>query len=270
MFGYNYYHGSLRRYIIYFGTLFNEIYIDRVDSSNTVAQTIRVPITYGPKDKVLSRVATDPLLDKPFSSVLPYISFENTGMYFDQERHLNSLNQQVGHDLKNKNLATMVYNPAAYDLTFEMNVMVKNLEDGVRILEQILPFFQPDWTSTIKLIDNPDVRMDIPVVLQSIDTKDEWMGNYDKRRVITYTFKFVMRAYFYGPVTLERVIKKANINFGTKDGFVDDTVVITPGLTANGTPTIDPALTVDWSNIDWNQNYDFIIDTIISKTYGRL
>jgi hypothetical protein len=259
---------------VYFGTIFNEIFIDRVDASNTVIQTIRVPITYGPKDKVLSRVEADPDLSRPFASVLPYISFENTGMRFDEERHLNNLNYQVGHNTTNKNLAPFVYNPASYDLDFEMNVMVKNLEDGTRIIEQILPFFQPDWTSTLRLIDVPDVRRDIPVVLTGIKTTDTWTGDYNKRRVITYTFTFTMRAYFFGPVSTNRIIKKANINFGTVEAdnvnsaVIYDTVMVTPGLTIDGKPTTNPNLSVPYSEIDWSADYDFIIQKEISNPYA--
>lgn len=270
MFGFNFYHGLQRKYLIYFGTIFNMIFIDRVDSSGNVTQTLRVPITYGPKDKVLSRVTSDPNLDRPFSSVLPYISFENTGLVFDQERHLNNLNQHVGHHTVNKNLASYVFNPAPYNLDFELNVMVKNLEDGVRIMEQILPFFQPDWTATLKLIDEPDVRMDIPIILKNITTTDEWMGNYDKRRVITYKFDFTMKAYFFGPVSLNRVIKKSIVNAGTANNVVNERLTVTPGLTANGTPTTNPNETIDWSDIDWNQDYDFIIKTEVSDVYGNL
>lgn len=223
-----------------------------------MVQTLRVPITYGPKDKVLSRVEQDPALSRPFSSILPYISFEMISMAYDGDRTMNSSGKIAGLDTRNKNLAQFVYNPVAWNFKFELNIMVKNLEDGSKILEQILPFFTPNWTATVRLIDDPIIEKDIPVTLDLVTSEDNWSGNFDERRNMTHKLDFTMEGFLFGPVQKDRIIKFVKGNVMTDLGELDASVVITPGMTVDGLPTNDPALTVDWSEIDWTDDYGLI------------
>lgn len=272
MFGHTFYHGSIKRYISLFGTLFNEIYINRMTSAGVLQSTMRVPITYGPKDKVLVRNEQDPNLNRPFSVILPAISFELTNFVYNNDRKKNTLLRTFGID-DNKDILKNVYSPVPYDLFFTLNIMVKNAEDGAKILEQILPFFTPDWTTTIAIIDDPLTIIDVPTVLQSVESEDSWEGNFTERRVLTWTLKFKMHAMLYGPINRDKIIKKVkgrlaytrrsldNLEGTYDDRYIEAEVVTTPGLTSNGQPTSNSSLTIPYSQIDWDDDYGFVVVT---------
>lgn len=273
MFGQTWYHGSIRRYIILFGTMFNDIYIRRYDAAGNMVKLIKVPITYGPKDKVIARVTQDPNLNRPFAAILPYMSFELNSIQYDGTRKLNTVNQIVNIDPNNKNLARYNYNPVPYNLNFTLSCMVKNAEDGAKIMEQILPFFTPDWTATIRLIDDPEIVVDIPTILNDVQVSDAWEGNFTERRALTWTLKFTMKGYVYGPTRKSKIIKKAeaNIKFKLASGgnteigdtatyFVAETMTVQPGLTANGQPTSNVAESVPYSEISWTDDYGFAFE----------
>ena len=270
MFGSTWYHGTIRRYVILFGTLFNDVYIRRYDSTGNVINLIKVPITYGPKDKVIARLEADPNLNRPYATILPYMSFEMLDVKYAGDRKLATTVKVPYLNTQNRNLSTYVYNPVPYDLTFRLNILVKNAEDGAKILEQILPFFTPDWTTTIKIIDDPEVIMDIPTVLSQVASQDTWEGNFTDRRYITWTLTFTMHGYLFGPIKKSKIIKKVinNILFNAdidsvlpQDAtLIDETITVTPGLTVNGTPTSNASQSIDYSEIDWNDDYGYIVD----------
>ena len=276
MFGQTWYHGSIRRYIILFGTLFNDIYIRRFDAAGNLVKIIKVPITYGPKDKVIARVEADPNLNRPFSVILPYMSFELNSVQYDSTRKLNTINQIVNTD-SNKNLARYNYTPVPYNFNFTLDCMVKNAEDGAKIMEQILPFFTPDWTATVRIIDDPQIVVDVPTVLGDVTVTDTWEGGFQDRKALTWSLKFTMKGYLYGPTRKSKIIKfaESNIKFKTPitdDGitaigntasyFVAETVTVQPGLTANGQPTSNVEESVAFSEISWTDDYGFAFDRI--------
>ena len=263
MFGQTYYHGSIRKYITLFGTLFNDIYIRRYDAAGNVVKIIKVPITYGPKDKVIARIQADPALNRPFAISLPYMSFELTSATYDTSRKLNTVGQMVHINPGNKNIANYNYNPVPYNLTFQLNIMVKNAEDGSKIIEQILPYFTPDWTASIRIIDSPEIIVDIPTILGTVTSADSYEGNFTERRALTWTLQFTMKAYLFGPMRKSKIIKiaKTHVGFANEDGTLTDyeTFTLQPGLTANGEPTSNVSLSVPYSEIDWTQDYGFAV-----------
>lgn len=248
MFGQTFYHKTLRKYVILFGTLFNDIYINRVDSSNNNVQTLKVPITYGPKQKTVLRTDGDPQLNRPFSLRTPVMAFEMTGMRYASDRKLTTTKK---HSLKvntlNSEQNKYVYNPVPYDIDFTLYINVKNAEDGTRILEQILPYFTPEWTTTVNIIPEVDAILDIPVVIGSVQSDDTYEGPVDQGRDTIWTLTFTMKGYLFGPVRKGEVIKLANTNFfpSMSNTATYDRTLVYPGLTANGTPTTNPAETVD-------------------------
>lgn len=259
MFGYSYYNATIRRYIILFGTTFNQIYITRTDDTGAVSSQFRVPIAYGPKDKALARLNSDPELNRPWSAILPFMTFQLVSFFYDGDRHLKKVGRLHGErSIGNKNVVQNVYNPVPYTFNFELNIMVKNAEDGTKIIEQIAPFFTPDWTTTIRVIDNPEILLDVPLILNPISADDTWGGSLEATRYITYTLSFKMLGYLYGPVRKDKIIKVSKTRVGTSEENIDRTTVVTPGLTVDGLPTTDPNETVPWSEIDWSQDYDFI------------
>lgn len=275
MLGHRFYHGHLRRYVILFGTLFNDIVIDRDDAGGDLVQTIAVPISYGPAQKTLARVEQDPNINRNAAIILPRMSFEMTGMNYAPERKLNGLQKITYQTTGNQQAVSSVYNPVPYDIQMQLSIMVKNAEDGTRILETILPFFQPDFTATIEVIPEMELKADIPIILESITTEDSYEGDFETRRALIHTLNFTMKVYMYGPVSQnQNVIKLANTNLLVPEKFTSvitsantssERVSVEPGLDANGAPTSNGSLSIGRDSIDSDDNFG-IITTITANT----
>ena len=214
MLGQYFYNESLRKTIIAFGSLFNDIFINRRNSAGTDVQTLKVPLAYGPKQKFMVRLDADPNLDQKVAITLPRIGFEIAGLDYDPSRKINRIMKRKkvspDADKKLKQMSTQ-YSPVPYNLNFELFVMTKNSDDGIQIVEQILPFFQPEYTVTINEVPEMDIVRDVPMVLNSIGYEDTYTGSFTERRAIIYTFNFVAKAYVYGPVTTAKPITKAEV-----------------------------------------------------------
>lgn len=208
MFGNRFYHETTRRYVALFGTLFNDIQITRKDNSGQVVQSMKVPIHYAPMEKILARIEQDPGLNSPTAMTLPRMSFEIVNMNFAPERKLTSLtrNTKVSQE---DNVKISQFVPAPYDIEFQLNVMTKHTEDGLKIIEQIMPFFKPDFTASVKLVDDMDLYVDVPVIMNNITMSDEYEGDFTTRRVLNWTLSFTIKGYYFGPATNKRVIKFA-------------------------------------------------------------
>lgn len=272
MFGHTFYHETIRKYIILFGTLFNDIYIQRNDNSGTNIQNIKIPISYAPRDKILSRLDTDPGLNRQVAVTLPRMSFDMSAMTYDPERKLNTIQKNIAlvkrsdgleNEQERSNLKS-VYNPVPYTMNFSLYVYVKNAEDGTKILEQILPFFTPDWTATVNLLPEMEITQDIPTVLNSVSTEDIYEGDFVTRRALIHTLEFTMKGYVFGPVSKSGVITLANTNFfidtdtiGSSNTIVE-TIDTRAGLLANGSPTSNASLTIGRDEIDANDNFGYI------------
>jgi hypothetical protein len=272
MFGHTFYHETIRKYIILFGTLFNDIYIQRNDNSGTNIQNIKIPISYAPRDKILSRLDTDPGLNRQVAVTLPRMSFDMSAMTYDPERKLNTIQKNIAlvkrsdgleNEQEKSNLKS-VYNPVPYTMNFSLYVYVKNAEDGTKILEQILPFFTPDWTATVNLLPEMEITQDIPTVLNSVSTEDIYEGDFITRRALIHTLEFTMKGYVFGPVSKSGVITLANTNFfidtdtiGSSNTIVE-TIDTRAGLLANGSPTSNASLTIGRDEIDANDNFGYI------------
>jgi len=212
MFGHDFYHGTLRRYIIMFGNLFNEIQVTRFNSSGIKAQSVNVPIAYGPKQKFIQRAIADPTLLKPISTILPRLGFEFTSLTYAPQRKLNSGHRYVRGVEQPGKAFDQLYTPVPYDINFSLYALVKNAEDGTQIIEQIVPFFTPDWTVTVKILPEMNINMDVPIELTSISSEDTYEGDFESIRVITWQLDFVVKGYLFGPVNRSKFISNAEIN----------------------------------------------------------
>lgn len=259
MFGHAFYHQTTRRYVAIFGTLFNDISISRADSSGNTVQTMKVPLNYGPMDKFLARTQQDEDFTAP-AITLPRMSFELMSMNYDGDRKLTNMTRNIKGITSNDRVRAQ-YTPAPYNLEFELNIMTKYAEDGPKIIEQILPFFKPEFTVTAKLIDEMDLLTDIPVVLNSVRSEDTYEGSYEERRSLTWTLSFTLKGYYYGPVTEKKVIKFANTNIYSSMTATQPSTNITvqPGLTANGQPTTDITQTIPYADINVDDDWAFIV-----------
>lgn len=269
MFGHGpYYFSTIRKMVSYFGNCFNDIHVTRTDADNNVIQVLKVPLTYAPKDKMLARVDSDPEIQRKTAITLPRISFEMVGLSYDGTRKLNSIGKNVKKDNDDANKFRRQYNPVPYNFDFNLYVYVKNTEDGTKIIEQIVPFFTPEWTATVNLIPEMNVAMDIPIVLQSINYDDMYDGAFDQRRVILWTLGFTVKGWFYGPVVSKPIVKISKTQFffpteGTITGNSDivGRITVKPGLDANGNPTTSSNNSVAYGQIEVDDDFGYIVET---------
>lgn len=254
MFGQTFYHQTLRNYIIMFGNLFNDITVNRYDSSNKLNTSIRVPINYGPRDKALARVDQNPDLIPEYGVILPRLSFEMIAMNYAPTRKLNTIGRRGKKSTDNSRLSFQ-YNPVPYDINMTLSIMVKNADDGAQILEQILPYFTPEWTTSMKLIPEMDFITDIPVVLQAVSTEDTYEGSFETRRALIHTLDFIVKGYFFGPVKTSEIIRKAQMDIGVVQAntqFQVDTQSGRPLLSTVGITDAEVAKTGRASRIETN------------------
>jgi hypothetical protein len=217
-----FYHEILRRTVVSFGSLFNEISIKHTDNSGNVKSVIKVPLAYGPTQKFLARLEQSPDLNKPVQITLPRMSFEFTGLIYDPTRKSTTTQTFIAKSAVDGTETKKVYLPVPYNMQFELSIMSKLNDDALQIIEQILPFFQPAYSMTIELVDIINEKRDIPVVLENITMQDDYEGNFTTRRVLIYTLRFTAKTYLFGPVSsaTKDVIKKATIGYitgGTTD-----------------------------------------------------
>tara|TARA_Y100000593_G_C4301762_1_gene333733 strand:+ start:689 stop:1525 length:837 start_codon:yes stop_codon:yes gene_type:complete len=267
MFGAQYYHGAIRKYIIAFGNLFNDIIVQRLDSNGNRIQSLMVPLAYGPKEKWLVRMAQDPNLDQEVAITLPRMGFEIISMQYASTRKLSSTHKNVKFKTTDNDSLDTQYVPVPYDINILLSIFVRNADDGAQILEQILPYFRPEFTTNVRLIPEMNIVHDIPVVLQDVTIEDTYEGDFDIRRALVYNLNFNMKSYIYGPISHSGVIKRAITNFfgDTPTGSPQiEKMTITPSQYANGAPLISPSansdLSVSISNIGANTDYGFTTD----------
>ena len=269
MLGQQFYHETIRKVVVAFGTMFNNIQLVRKDNSGNIIQTMKVPLAYGPRDKYLTRLDDDADLTKSVAVTLPRIGFEINNLTYDPTRKLNRVQKfkKVKGD-KNDQLDTQ-YMPVPYNLEFTLYIMAKQSEDALQVVEQILPYFQPDYTITINDMTDMGIKKDVPIVLNSISYEDDYQADFQTRRAIIYSFNFLVKGYLFGPVSNKGTIKKTVVDFNVAEGdtLVDTSkgpnkrVTLTPGLLANGSPTSNSTASVASSSISANSNYGFAFDS---------
>ena len=196
MFGTYFYHQTSRKMVVGFGTLFNSLEVQRTNSSDEVTEVIKIPLSYGPKDKMLTRISADPSLNPKVALTVPRMGFELTSMTYDGTRKLNTMGRTVKGGSTAQTLKKQ-FNPVPYNWEFSLYIFVKNAEDGTQILEQILPFFTPDFTFSMTLISSMSIKHDIPLILNSVTSEDTYEGDFATRRSIIWTLSFTMKGFLY-------------------------------------------------------------------------
>ena len=246
MFGQYFYHSHIRKTVSIFGTLFNNIIVQHKEASGSVVNNIKVPLSYGPRQKFLTRLFEEPDLNAPEVAIrLPRMSFELTGMQYDTSVKLNKMNTIAVPSIHGQ---STIRNPVPYIMNFTLSVYAKNQDDALQIVEQILPYFNPEYVVTIREIPELGITRDIPIVLQSVNYSDDYEGDFATRRVLIYTLDFTMKTFFYGPTKLDQgVIKDAIINVKDIDSGAMtqkiETVVNPLGANQDGTYTIEQTIT---------------------------
>jgi len=213
MIGQYFYNNSTRNVVVAFGTIFNTIQLHKKDGSGNIVQSMKVPLAYGPKQKWLSRLTEDPNLNKKVAVTLPRIGFEISGIAYDPARKLQkTVKVKKVADGTDTNQVKSGFMPVPYNINFELYVLSKNSDDALQIVEQILPFFQPDYTVTMKEVPELDIIRDVPIILNSVGYEDDYEGTFTSRRSIIYTLSFTAKYYMYGPVTASNIIRKVQVD----------------------------------------------------------
>ena len=209
-----FYHETVRSIIVGFGTLFNDIHVVRKNNSGVITQSMKVPLAYGPKQKWLTRLDQDAGLDSKVALTLPRLGFEIQDLTYDPARKLNRVQKfkKVKSSASDSGKLDTQYMPVPYNVGIQLYAMAKQSDDALQIVEQILPYFQPDYTLTIKDMEDMGIARDIRIVLNSIQYEDNYRGTYEERRAIIYTLDFTTKFYLYGPVTSSKVIKTVQVD----------------------------------------------------------
>ncbi|MGA1047556.1 MAG: tail sheath stabilizer and completion protein [Minisyncoccia bacterium] len=235
MFGKHFYHESLRKVVVAFGTIFNNITIHRTDSSGNVVQSLKVPLAYSPKEKFLTRLEQQPNLDnREFSVTLPRMGFEIAGISYDPSRKLQKLGKFKAVKSTSTSIMDYQYNPVPYNISFNLFSFTATAEGGLQIIEQILPYFQPDYTVTINAIPSMGIKRDVPIILNSVSYEDTYDGSYTTRRAVNYTLNFTAKTYLYGPVYSQRVIKETQSDMysDTPQSSREERIIVVPNPTS--------------------------------------
>ncbi len=210
MLGTQFYNQAVRKTVVSFGTLFNNIELKKTVDGQVI-ETEKVPLAYGPKQKFLYRLQGNPTDGRKVAITLPRIYFEMTGIDYDAARKTPATQKYKTVINDNGNEVRTQYVPVPYNISFEVGILCKSQDDGLQILEQILPFFQPSFSMSLKFIPDMDEVRDVAVVLNSVDFDDDWEDDFSTRRSITYTMQFTAKSYIYGPYTKADVIRKSRI-----------------------------------------------------------
>ena len=205
-----FYHSITRKIIVAFGSLFSDIRIDRKNKEGVSEQVLAIPVAYAPKEKWIVRIDQDPTLDKHVYTILPRLSFEITGMNYDPARKTNRANYITCGDTEGG--ASKVYAPVPYNIDINLYVLTKTQEDALQIVEQILPYFAPEYTLSIKAIPDSNIITDIPIIINSVSVQDDYDGDFQTRRFVTYTISFTLKANMFGPVSSGGLINRTLVD----------------------------------------------------------
>jgi hypothetical protein len=256
MFGIYFYHQRIRKAVASFGKIFNDIYVIRKNSSGGGMSTLKVPLSYGPKAKYLDRLREAPNLatDTKVAMKLPRMSFEITGISYDAQRQLPKVNNfnQAGNSVNDR---TKVYSAVPYQVNFALSIYSKTQDDGLQVVEQIIPFFNPQYNLTIKPLDGFDnIKEDVPVVLNGVSLEDNYEGDLAQRAYINYNLDFTMHIFFYGALNTGKIVRETNMKYFNMQAGLQDSDLPLQRTTTTLTP----------SNVSADSDFGFNEVTVLS------
>ena len=225
-----FYWGTIRKAIVAFGNMFNNINVERRDADGNIIQILKVPLSYASKSKALARIQQRPNVDdRNVQIIVPRMAFEMTTMNYDYNRKISPVQQSRAVNSTSNTLDSQ-YAPTPYNINVQLYVYVKNQDDGLQIIEQILPYFNPDYNLTVKSIPQLNIKNDLPIILDSVSFEDNYEGEFEDRRTIIWTLSFTLKLNFYGPVNKQGVIKKVIASTYNNVNMTDriNTITTTP------------------------------------------
>ena len=258
MLGTYFYHQNIRKTIVAFGNLFNNLYVKHEDGDGNDYSDVRVPLAYGPTQKFLARLEQQADLNKPVAITLPRMSFEMNSIKYDPARKSGisqSFKSSDGNNIKK------IFMPVPYNIGFELNIMAKLNDDVLQIIEQILPFFQPAFSVTVDMVDIIGEKKDIPIVLDDISFRDDYEGDFSTRRILLYTLRFTAKTYLFGPISdsTDGIIRKVQVD------MYASTDVQTARREMRYTVTPDPIDADPDDDFGFNENFEYLAD---AKVYS--
>lgn len=207
-----FYWGTIRKSVIAFGNLFNNLQIDRRDSTGAVIQTLKVPLAYAPRSKFMARIAAQPNdPEQNFQTVLPRMGFEMAGIVYDPVRRVSMVQQNRANSGSSTTMNAQ-FTPTPYNISMVLYLYSKNQDDGLQIIEQILPYFNPDFNLSLNAVPELGIKNDLPVILDSVTYDDSYEGDFTSRRAIVWTLNFTLKLNFYGPVNKQGIIRTTTVN----------------------------------------------------------
>lgn len=224
MFGTYFYHKRIKKAVALFGRLFNNTYIIRTDTTGQPISTIKVPLAYAPKRKYMERLLENPDLytDSKVAVKLPRMSFEIVSINYDPSRQLSKINS-FQRSAADDNKKTKFFTPTPYIINFQLNIYTKTQDDALQVVEQILPYFSPQYTITIKPLEEyPTIKEDVPITIQGITFSDDYEGALEARRTIIYSLDFEMKIQFYGPTSDANIIRTVDVDIFNMNGGLND------------------------------------------------
>ena len=274
MLGNYYYHEIIRKTIIAFGTLFNDVHVRHTDQAGNSAGDLKVPLAYGPSQKFLARITQQADLNKPIQITMPRMSFEMTSIDYDPSRKSSLV--QTFKTCDDGSKVKKVFMPVPYNIGFELNILSKLNDDSLQILEQILPYFQPHFNLTIDLVESIGEKRDIPIILESVSFQDDYEGNFDTRRALIHTLRFTAKTYLFGHIadSSDGLIRKVQVDMysstdrKTAKREMRYTVTPTSKVDRNDDGVIDNAdhlLLEPGDDFGFDEEWQFLGD---SKTYS--
>lgn len=272
-----FYRQSIRRCAAAFMSLFTDVWIQKYDGNGIVQETFKVPIAYGPRQKWLGRLDGNPDLNKPVGISLPRMGAEMIGINYAADRKLNSTRKQVAPYSLSTNVTTantphgdpssasFVWVPVPMDIQWRLDIMTNTTDDANQIIEQILPFFTPEWTNRVRLVDELDIEYNMPVVFQNASLYDSYKdGDMKSKRVMVWSLMFTMKAYLIGPPHTRKIIKisKADVYLGNTANTWLVEANASPGMLANGSPTTNAAASINPLLINFDDNWSACVEII--------
>jgi hypothetical protein len=238
-----FYHGIIRKTIVAFGSLFSNIYIDRKQGDSVNGETIQrlqIPLAYSNKEKWIQRLDGDPNLENNTYTTLPRMAFEITGYSYDSSRKINKM-QKISH-VEGSNSYTTMQSPVPYNIDISLYILTKTQEDGLQILEQILPTFTPEYTLSINAIPDMEVVQDIPIILNSVSVQDDYEGDFQTRRFVTHTLTFTIKINLFGGISNRKIITTVHSNIEGNKTFTEPLV----NYTAIGDEVTETVISEEW------------------------
>ena len=274
-----FYHKTIFKSVATFGTLFNDITVKRKTSDGNTVKELKVPLSYGPRSKFLSKIEvqnSDGSVNKNTAITLPRLSFEMSGFSYDSQRKLNSLG--IRYNTTQDDKEKSMYNPVPYNIGFSLNVYVEHFDEGLQIIEQIVPFFSPYLNIPSKLVyDDMGIVDDVPVLLNGVSLEESYEGQFEDRRVIMWNLDFTLKTNIFKPIKDSDLIRQVETNIVStpinesgeitseevqqaEESGVKTKTTTKPGLTSQGEPTTKQSETIDKELINSDDNYGFIED----------